>query len=253
MIITFSSYKTIIFTWIAIAICIFFLLRRITAPYGRHTTSNWGPMIDNRMGWLFMELPALLIMGYFLIRNLHQRSFIVAVMIGLYCFHYFNRTIIFPFRLHTKGKKMPILIMGSGILFNLANTFFLGYYFTHFINYDNGWLTDPRFITGTIIFFTGMFINWKADDILIHLRKPNETHYVLPQGWLFEFVSCPNMFGELVEWAGFAILCWNLPALTFFIWSAANLVPRALSHHKWYKNKFPGYPEKRKAVLPFMI
>lgn len=54
----------------------------------------------------------------------------------------------------------------------------------------------------------------KADNILIHLRKPGETGYKIPQGWLFKYISCPNMFGELVEWAGYAILCWNLPALT---------------------------------------
>jgi len=253
MVISFSTYRIIIFIWIVIAVAIFFLLRRITAPYGRHTSASWGPLIDNHLGWLIMELPALLIMGYFLVRNISGQSFVVPLMIGFYCLHYFNRTIIFPFRIHTKGKKMPLLIAVSGIFFNLANTFFLGYYFTHFVEHDKSWLTDWRFIVGVILFFTGLFINWKADNILIHLRKPNETHYAVPKGWLFEYVSCPNMLGELIEWGGFAILCWNLPALTFFIWSAANLVPRALSHHAWYKKQFPGYPSNRKAVVPFII
>jgi 3-oxo-5-alpha-steroid 4-dehydrogenase 1 len=61
------------------------------------------------------------------------------------------------------------------------------------------------------------------------------------------------LLGELIEWAGFAILCWNMPALAFFIWSAANLMPRALSHHKWYKKTFADYPEKRKALLPYLL
>ena len=253
MLISFPAYKTIIFVWIAVAVCIFFLLRRINAPYGRHVSGNWGPLIDNHLGWLLMELPALIIMGYFFISSIRAGLLIVAVMIGLYCLHYFNRTIIFPFRLHTKGKKIPLLIVSSGIFFNLANTFFLGYYFTHFVSHDNSWLTDGRFITGIIIFFTGLLINWKADDILIHLRKPDETHYTVPRGWLFELVSCPNMLGELIEWGGFALLCWNLPALTFFIWSAANLVPRAMAHHQWYKNKFPDYPDNRKAIIPLLV
>ncbi|MEP7163685.1 MAG: hypothetical protein ABI741_03270 [Ferruginibacter sp.] len=253
MLISFSAYKTIIFVWIGIAVIIFFLLRRVTAPYGRYTSANWGPLINNKLGWLLMELPALVIMGYFFIRALATSSMIVAIMIGLYCFHYFNRTIIFPFRLHTKGKKIPLLIVASGIFFNLANTFFLGYYFSHFVGHSISWLTDVRFIAGIIIFFTGLLINWKADDILIHLRKPDETDYKVPQGWLFEFVSCPNMLGELIEWGGFALLCWNLPALAFFIWSAANLVPRAMAHHHWYKTKFPGYPGKRKVIVPFIV
>jgi len=61
------------------------------------------------------------------------------------------------------------------------------------------------------------------------------------------------MLGELIEWAGFAILCWNLPALTFFIWTAANLVPRALAHHKWYHNMFADYPAERKIIVPYLF
>ena len=97
------------------------------------------------------------------------------------------------------------------------------------------------------------WINWKADNVLINLRAPGETGYKIPRGWLFDYVSCPNLLGELIEWAGFAILCWNLPALTFFIWTAANLVPRALSHHKWYRMQFAGYPAERKAVIPYLL
>ena len=136
--------------------------------------------------------------------------------------------------------------------FNLCNTFLLGYYFSNFAANENSWLTDIRFIIGVTIFILGVWINWKADNILIHLRKPEETDYKIPKGCLFKYISCPNMLGELIEWAGFAILCWNLPALTFFIWSAANLVPRALAHHKWYKNKFADYPKDRKAIIPFI-
>ena len=148
---------------------------------------------------------------------------------------------------------MPLHVVGSGIFFNLVNGFSLGYYFAHFAHHDLAWFTDARFIIGVIVFFTGMFINWKADDMLIHLRKPNETHYVIPKNWLFEYISCPNLFGELIEWLGFAILCWNLPALCFFIWTAANLIPRAIAHHAWYKNKFSDYPDQRYALIPFVV
>lgn len=174
-------------------------------------------------------------------------------MIGLFCFHYVYRSLIFPFRLHTKGKKMPWVIVGSGILFNCISGSLLGIYFAQFASYNNDWFTDIRFIAGIIIFFTGMYVNWKADDILIHLRKPNETHYIIPQQWLFSKISCPNLLGELIEWLGYAVLCWNLPALAFFVWTAANLIPRALSHHQWYKQKFNDYPLHRKAIFPFAL
>lgn len=251
--ISFADYEIIFYIWIGIAVAIFFLLLKITAPYGRHASSKWGPQIANRYGWFFMESPALAVMLYVLIMTFSVQSIVVTIMIGLYCFHYFNRTFIFPFRIHTRGKKMPVIIMASGIFFNLCNTFLMGYYFFHFANYEMSWLQDPRFIIGIILFFLGVGINWKADNMLIHLRKPDETDYKIPEGWLFNYVSCPNLLGELIEWAGFAILCWNMPAAAFFIWSAANLIPRALSHHKWYRNKFEDYPAERKAVVPFVF
>ena len=148
---------------------------------------------------------------------------------------------------------MPFVIMLSAVFFNIMNGFSFGYYFSQFANYTNYWFSDIRFICGIILFFTGLYINWKADNMLIHLRKPGETGYKIPQGWLFEKISCPNLFGELIEWLGFAILCWNLPAFTFLIWTAANLIPRAIAHHKWYKEKFNEYPADRKAILPFII
>jgi hypothetical protein len=251
--ISWSTYQTILYSWIILAVIVFFVLMKITAPYGRHTTSRWGPLISNKWGWMIMELPVLVVLYLLIFPDIILFSFPYLIMIGLFSLHYINRIFIFPFRLHTKGKKMPIAIMGSAIFFNIMNGFSFGYYFTHFASYTNEWLSDPRFITGISLFFIGLIINWKADNILINLRNPTETTYKIPNSWLFNKVSCANLFGELIEWFGFAILCWNLPALTFFIWTAANLIPRALAHHNWYKEKFVDYPANRKAIIPYVL
>ena len=245
-----AAYQSILYIWIGVALLLFFLLLKITAPYGRHSAANWGPMIANSTGWLLMELPVLLVLWLVLFTAIKNVSAVSWVMISLFCLHYLYRSLIFPFRLHTKGKKMPLVIVGSAILFNIINGFSMGYYFTRFAGYTNSWFSDRRFIVGVLLFFTGMYINQKADNTLIHLRKPDETGYKIPTGWLFNTISCPNLLGELIEWTGFAILCWNLPAFTFFTWTAANLVPRALSHHKWYREYFDVYPVNRKAIFP---
>lgn len=250
---SYQQYSYILFAWMGLALLIFFLLLRVTAPYGRHTSAKWGPAVDNRLGWMLMEAPVLIVLWIFVLPHLQQLSLPAWIMIGLFCLHYLNRTFIFPFRLHTAGKKMPWLIVGSGILFNLVNGFSLGYYFSHYETYTNSWFQDPRFILGLCLFFGGMMINWKADNVLIGLRKPGETHYVIPRGWLFNYISCPNLFGEIIEWMGYALLCWNLPAAGFLFWTIANLLPRALSHHRWYKNRFTEYPAERKAVIPFVV
>ena len=104
-----------------------------------------------------------------------------------------------------------------------------------------------------LVFLAGVFINWWSDQILLDLRKGGKKGYFIPRRGLFRWVSCPNFFGEILEWTGFAIMTWSPAALVFALWSFFNLVPRALDHHKWYKKTFPDYPKGRKAILPGII
>lgn len=250
--ITFEIYNVYAWIWIAVAVITFIALLKITAPYGRHTTSTWGPLIDNKLGWFIMEFFVLVVLGYFILTGTNTQTTVNWIIIGLFALHYINRSIIFPLRIKTNGKKMPMSIMFMALFFNLNNGFLIGYYLGEFAVYPIEWLKSPQFIIGTAIFAIGMFINWKSDMILINLRKPGETGYKIPKGGLFDYISCPNLFGETLEWAGFAILTWSLPGFAFFVWTFANLIPRALSHHKWYQEKFEDYPKERKAVFPFI-
>ena len=56
---------------------------------------------------------------------------------------------------------------------------------------------------------------------------------ILSVGGLFEYVSGANYFGETVEWIGFAIACWNLPAAMFALLTASMIGTRAMGHHKY--------------------
>lgn len=249
---TYEQFSLIIQLWIGLAVMIFFLLLFITAPYGRHTKTSWGPLIDNKVGWIIMEAVALFVVFYFVFTGTNKQSLSNIIMISLFAVHYLNRSLIFPFRLKTKGKKMPVVIMLMGVTFNIVSGFTIGYYFGNFKVYDNSWLSSLPFIAGIIIFILGMLINWQSDEILLQLREPGETGYKIPQGKMFKYVSCPNLLGEVIEWAGYALLTYSLPALGFFIWTFANLMPRAIAHHKWYLEKFPDYPKDRKAFIPFI-
>ncbi len=245
-------FNGFIWLWIAIAVITFIALLFITAPYGRHTKTTWGPLIENKLGWFIMEFFVLIVLSYFLYNGKNTISLVNGIIIGMFALHYVNRSIIFPLKINTNGKKMPVAIMLMAMFFNLINGFLIGYYLGNFMVYPDSWLLSPQFIIGTVLFFGGMFINWQSDQFLINLRKPGETGYKIPEKGLFKYVSCPNLFGEVLEWAGFAILTWSLPGLAFFVWTFANLVPRGLSHHKWYLEKFENYPKERKAVFPFL-
>ena len=103
------------------------------------------------------------------------------------------------------------------------------------------------------MFVAGLAINIQSDQILIGLRKGRDTGYAIPRGGLYRWVSCPNYLGELIEWTGWAVLTWSTAGLVFAVWTAANLVPRAISNHRWYREQFSDYPANRKAVLPLLL
>ncbi len=243
-----ETLNTVCIIWSIIGISSFILLQFVRAPYGRHVRKGWGPEISNNLGWVLMELPSFLIILYFYI-SFNQSNYASMLSI-LWLVHYFNRTFIYPFRIRTKSKKMPITIVLSAICFNLMNAGLNGYFLAHLESYDASSFTNWNFYLGALLFVTGFIINQVSDTMLINLRKPGEVGYKIPNGFLFKYVSCPNYLGEILQWIGFALIAWNFPATTFLIWTAANLLPRVSGHHNWYKNHFKNYPKNRKALIP---
>jgi hypothetical protein len=247
------SFEQLVWLWIATGAVTFLVLLKVPAPYGRHTSAKWGPTVDNRLGWLVMELVVLVVFWTLIARSGAGLAGPALVMALLFSVHYANRALVFPFRLRTPGKRMPAVIMLLAVGFNLVNGSLLGWQVAERGHYPPGWFTDPRFLLGLALFLGGLALNWWADRRLIGLRKPGETGYVIPRGGMFERVSCPNHLGEIVEWSGFALMTWSLPGFAFAFWTAANLVPRALAHHRWYREAFPDYPTRRKAVIPGVL
>ena len=249
-----DNFNLWVIIWIGIGLFIFPFLLKVTAPYGRHSKSNWGPMISNRLGWFLMEAPSLILVLYFTLRNGKFSNLLMLTAAILWVAHYFHRAVIFPLRIHTKGKKMPLAIMLFAVLFNLVNGSINGYWMGTLVpDTSIHGIVLLRYIAGICIFVAGFVINQYHDRILIRLRKTSTNGYKIPFGGLFKYISCPNFFGEIVEWGGFALLCWSLPGLAFLVWTMVNLIPRALDHHKWYRSHFTDYPPERKAILPKIL
>jgi len=246
-------YYYSLLAWCTFAIVIFFILIKFKnlPTYGRHVSKK-GILINNKLGWILMEIPTLILMPYFIFSSNNNPNMVIWCFFGLYMIHYTNRTIIFPLRLKIKKNKIPIHIIFSAAVFNFCNTFFLGYYFGKLADYNLDWFKTPYFICGILIFFTGFFINQQSDTILINLRKEGGREYKIPFGGLFKYISCPNHFGEIIEWLGFAILTCSFAGFSFALWTVCNLIPRSIKHHNWYINKFNEYPTNRKAIIPFL-
>ena len=238
--------------WILLGLIICPIQLIVKVPYGKHVSKAWGGLMPNKPGWILMEGVALL--TFLSTIMLYKISNHYAVFFaGLYIMHYLYRTIIFPIKTRTKNKQIPIGIVASGVLFNSVNAFLNGYFLSVFAQYGSDYAQTPSFIIGLLMFIGGFALHLWADHVLIHLRKPGETGYKTPEGGLYKWISCPNYLGEIIEWSGFFILCQNLAALSFLVWTISNLLPRAIANHKWYLTHLPDYPPKRKALIPYIL
>ncbi|CAG2255913.1 SRD5A1 [Mytilus edulis] len=178
------------------------------APYGKHerTDANWGVMIPQRIGHILSDaVPDVLL---FLIRN---KSF-------------------------SHGYKNPYVALGITLggffpncLYHFVNADFIGS-----AHYNNNYFFDPRFIIGIVLFIVGYIINKWADWKLRSLRdRKGSTGYYIPYGGLFELVTCPNYFGEFVEWIGWSIATWSAAGFVWTVFASATFFPRARHNHQW--------------------
>jgi 3-oxo-5-alpha-steroid 4-dehydrogenase 1 len=240
--------------WVAVALAVVPYLLLRPAPYGRHGRPGWGPTVRARLAWVLMELPSPSLMVIMFCLGDRQANLVAIVFLCLWLGHYVYRTFIFAFLLPPSSRPMPIVVVASGALFNVVNGGTNGrWLFALSQPRPAEWLTSWPFIVGAALFVVGFCIHVLADRELRRVRRESAGRYGVPQGPLFRLVSCPNYLGELVEWSGWALATMSWPGLIFALWSAANLVPRAIKHHAWYRETFADYPRSRKAVLPYVL
>jgi 3-oxo-5-alpha-steroid 4-dehydrogenase 1 len=249
-----TLYTIALVEYLAMAVLTFAVLIFVDAPYGRHVGKPWqGPAINNRLAWLVMETPAAVVFGFCFLVGAYRATVAASVFFVMWESHYMYRAFLYPFRVRTSGKRMPVLVAALGFSFNILNGYLNGrYVFSFSGGYSSRWLLDPRFLVGAAFFIVGMAICRHSDAILRRLRPAGQVGYQIPRGGLFVFVSAPNYLGEIIQWGGWALATWSIPGAAFFVWVLANLVPRARANHRWYQQRFPEYPVKRRALLPGM-
>ena len=244
------------------------------AAYGRYSMGGGDGAGSNPIAWL---LTSRLIPGR-LDWFLHAASLVSAglvwrraetddvparnmVLLGCFLLHYVWRSFVFAMLVkNPKPMTLPLGLSTSG--FCLMNGWLQTAGLLLFPNQGSRVedpTTDdayaPRFLFGVAVFFFGWYTNVSSDLTLINLRKgPDDKNYYIPRGGLFELVSGANFFGEIVEWAGFALASgFGRAPLAFAVFTFANLAPRAMQHHQWYKDKFKDeYPKLRRGLIPYL-
>lgn len=115
-----------------------------------------------------------------------------------------------------------------------------------------------RHIIGTLVCFFGFIVQNRSLHLLASLRKNQgrkiTERHVMPQGGMFEILSCPHMLAEVLIYVGILLILhthigWGIVTL----WVISNQVQVAIMNHKWYQETFKDYPLKRRAIFPFLV
>lgn len=230
------------------------------APYGRFG-SDARVKVGARLGWFLMELPATVVFYAAYLSGPRRGELVPMILAGIWSIHYVNRGFVFPYSIRApkgSGGNFGVLVLVSGMFVTALHGYLNGTYFARLGPFEDRWLSDPRFLAGVAIYFGGLALNVHSDAVLRRLRTPaeiarGEKVYRIPMGGGFRMVTSPSYLGELIMWTGFSLFTWSLPGVFILAISAANLIPRAVANHRWYKEKFTDYPRDRRALIPFLL
>lgn len=127
---TASSYTMIFF-----GLAAFLALLYVPAPYGKYAEkAEWfyGFLINGKAAWIIQECPSFALAFYYwysTVTSSSTSSTIVqqlttltprSILLGMYLFHYFNRSFIYPMLIRG-GKDTPIVVMLMALVFCVWN------------------------------------------------------------------------------------------------------------------------------------
>lgn len=282
-------------------------------------TWTWlGPLIPSRIAWMVFESPCL----FWVVSCLYWRfgesddnSNIAsnrttlppgnALLLTWFAIHYIYRSIVYPLQ-QSSASQTPIGVVLLAWSYCMVNGYLQSRPLTVLsVGEEDGLGVEidahtSSFVVGMTLCILGFTIVIMSDRTLLRLKKngmssrtaggaigQHQTRYSIPHGGLFDYVSSPHYLGEIIEWTGYCIASGRTWAsLSFVVWTAANLVPRAIQTHEWYRQTFDGrtssssdearrkknddddgggddnmiphqsgeiYPPGRKAIIPFIL
>ena len=107
-------------------------------------------------------------------------------------------------------------------------------------------------ITGTVLFVAGLVVHARADRTLAGCGRPARPATAFrteaPSAGSAARTTPARSCGSDGRWR---------PGLrrgsAFAVYTTANLAPRAIDHHAWYRERFPDYPADRRALVPHLL
>lgn len=246
-------HSQVVWGVIALAPVVFVALFFLQAGYGRHREGGFLPDVPARVAWVLMESPTIVVFLPVYAMGDHAAEPIPLLLMAVFQVHYWNRTVVYPLRIRPGAAGAAWWVVALAFVYQTVNSWLIARWISHLGDYSGWSLVDPRLVIGLTVMGGGAALNLHSDGVLRRLRAPGETGYRVPHGGGYRWVTAPNYLGELIEWTGYAVATWSLAGVSFAVFTAANLVPRAWANHRWYREKFPDYPAERRAILPYLF
>lgn len=209
-------HGTLLWTVFAMTGLTFASLLLFRTPDGRHYAGKgWEPDVANRTGWIVIELSTTTVFLPVYSVGQSARQAVPLVFLRMWHCHYLNRSLVHPLRTRTAAKTMPMVVVGAGLAFHVINAYVNARFLSDIGQYGSARLVDPRFLAGAAVFAAGLALSIHSDNILLRLRKADETGHAIRRGGAFRYVSCPNYLGEILEWVSWALATWSLAGTGF--------------------------------------
>lgn len=167
-----------------------------------------------------------------------------------WCFHYAKR-IYETFNVHKfSHATMPLFNLVKNCTYYWLFALYVAYFVNHPL-YTAPSLTQTLVCLGLALMC--QFANYKCHVILANLRPPGSTEYVIPKGFLFEYVACPNYSAEISGWILFTIATQTAAAGIFTVVGAGQMLQWAMGKHSRLRRTFNGKDGKEKYRVQYVL
>src|SRR5262249_23754419 len=118
-----AFHTTLAYGVMAAGALVFISLFFINAPYGRHARAGWRPRISSRLAWIIMESPAAIAFAAVYALGRHALEPTPLALGAIWLIHYVHRSFVFPFRMKSTKRPMPLTVAAMAIVFNSINAY----------------------------------------------------------------------------------------------------------------------------------
>ncbi|KAI9751772.1 MAG: hypothetical protein M4579_005903 [Chaenotheca gracillima] len=106
-------------------------------------------------------------------------------------------------------------------------------------------------VAAVALYLYGEVSNFITHQTLRGLRSAGGKERGIPQGYGFNWVTCPNYFFETLAWLGVWLSTWSLSTAVFLVVAVGQMMPWAKKkEYKLRKDFGDKYKKKRYAILP---